>query len=162
MNYTESELSQLNSQSTTLTVYLYDYEGGKTKHLGANSSESINALVSFLELRKRGLTEEDNPRITSVETQNGKDCFGYTPYKDLDKKQREIVDIQAEQLEEWKLKLNAECFEALLGWVKECNRQLTLGSRYFNPIDEVTRGSDFDQFIVNWKPKGYVHKHSFQ
>jgi hypothetical protein len=68
----------------------------------------------------------------------------------------EGLEIQAEQLAEWKLKLNKECYKALELWLKEKNKNLTRHST----LHQVMRGVDMDNFIKNWKPefstKAYV------
>lgn len=62
----------------------------------------------------------------------------------------ELLKIQKQQLEEWKSKLNDECFNALREWTKEQNMSID----YSKPATyEVVRGVTLDNFIMNWQPE---------
>lgn len=62
----------------------------------------------------------------------------------------EGLAVQARQLEEWRTKLNAECYLALFDQVKEEN--LTLDPTRNDGYD-VWRGNDMDTFVINWERK---------
>lgn len=55
-----------------------------------------------------------------------------------------IINIQTEQLANWKLKLNDNCYNALEAWAVTSNE----GKTEWNSI---LRGSNLDNFIANWK-----------
>ena len=57
------------------------------------------------------------------------------------------LEVQQEQLQEWKLKLNAECFGALEAFLLEANKNLTKD----NTGGDVIRGIALDEFILNWR-----------
>ena len=56
------------------------------------------------------------------------------------------IEIQLQQLEEWRSKLNEECYFDLKEKANLSNQLVT------SPYG-VFRGSDMSNFIANWKPK---------
>lgn len=61
----------------------------------------------------------------------------------------QILKIQQEHLEDWKLKLDDACYNDLVKMTKIHN-----SNGYNRPLD-VFRGSNMDNFIANWKPGKY-------
>ena len=57
--------------------------------------------------------------------------------------------IQREQLDDWRTKLNSECYLALETRAQAHNAKLGADTSGF----DVWRGTDIDQFIGNWKPQ---------
>jgi hypothetical protein len=60
--------------------------------------------------------------------------------------------IQNSQMDEWRKKLNYRCFKSLNAKVQEANFSLGDHSTGF----DVFRGTDIEQFVLNWKPQDYV------
>lgn len=58
------------------------------------------------------------------------------------------LEIQQEHLENWKRKLNADCYLALFDYVQKHKREHT----YQSGLD-VPREYDLADFVINWKPK---------
>ena len=56
---------------------------------------------------------------------------------------QKAINIQDQQLAEWKKKLVPELWDALWEWAKETNDQVT------DP-NQVRRGTDLDCYIKNW------------
>lgn len=57
----------------------------------------------------------------------------------------DALKVQSEQLADWKLKLNDECYNALELVALASNKDIA------EPFD-IKRGSALDTFVANWKP----------
>lgn len=67
------------------------------------------------------------------------------------KKEFTLIDglnTQMKQLLSWKKKLNAECYDSLLGYAAKENERLSPNASGY----DVVRGTDLDRHIGNWKP----------
>lgn len=65
---------------------------------------------------------------------------------------KELLDIQAEQLEHWFVLLKPEIYKLLREWVTEKNKTLKSyceSGQKFSLMDHVVRGTDLDNFLAN-------------
>lgn len=68
------------------------------------------------------------------------------------------IAVQKEQLAEWRHKLSYACFLAVKAWCDEKNAALVLhnktpGAKGYRTGYDVPRGTDLENFILNWSPK---------
>lgn len=60
----------------------------------------------------------------------------------------EGIAIQSSHLQEWRTKLNPECYADLIEWVDFKNGEL----RENDSGLDVMRGTSLDIFVANWRP----------